>query len=276
MLPSVPGCQICPPVKRCVWHWLNGAACPDTYEGAFSFLRRNAASGAPFLCKDVVLPLCHKYVEACILDLCHWGWGASKTCLVLLQSVERGRISVSDIKDFTGSLPLCVTRWIMGVIARELSFQSFIKQTRCQGYMFEFCSCGSGDNLMVILYLELLLFISSKILNVKMFNAQSVNAKYALKVLFFGLNSFSRKELPLDCFDKLAKHLNLEFFFSWGFFFRVLFLGVLIFFQFPYSLQVFQCLLTLITALPVLLLAELLQVMIDPASSKTVTAVTVI
>lgn len=178
----MPVCQTSPPVKRCVWHWLNGAACPDTYEGAFSFSanyaepRRTAASGAPFLCKDVVLPLCHKYVEACILDLCHWGWGASKTCLVLLQmlSVERGRISVSDIKDFTGSLLLRVTRWIMGVIARELSFQSFIKQTRCQGYMFEFSSCGSGDNLMVILYLELLLFIFSKILNVEMFNAQSV------------------------------------------------------------------------------------------------------
>lgn len=192
VLPNVSVCQICPPVKRCVWHWLNGAACPDTYEGAFSLTVRITLSlgglrrQALLFCAKTSSYLCHKYVEACILDLCHWGWGASKTCLVLLQtlSVERGRISVSDIKDFTGSLLLCVTRWIIGVIARELSFQSFIKQTRCQGCMFEFSSCGSRNNLMVILYLELLLFIFSKILNVEMFNTQSVNAKYALKVLF--------------------------------------------------------------------------------------------
>lgn len=59
--------------------------------------------------------------------------------------------------------------------------------------MFVFSSCGSGDNLMVILYLELLLFIFSKILNVEMFNAQSVNAKYALKVLFLVLTVFKER-----------------------------------------------------------------------------------
>lgn len=87
--------------------------------------------------------------------------------------------------------------------------------------MFEFSSCGSGDSWTAKLYLELLLFILGKILNVKMFNAQSVNAKYALKVLFLVLNSFQGRNC---CWtqhlmnNKPVKHLNL-FFFPQVFFF---------------------------------------------------------